>query len=376
MKNYLMTPGPTPVPPEVSRDESLPVIHHRTKEFGALFNEVIEGMKYVFQTKNDIIMLTSSGTGGMEASVSNLLSPGDKVVVINIGVFGERWGKIIKAFGLEPIEIKEEWGNAVDIKKVEAVLKKEPKVKAVFTTLTETSTGVVNDIKSLGEIVSKTQAILVVDAISGLGAQELKTDDWKVDVVVAGSQKGLMMPPGIAAVSVGERAWKLAENSKLPKFYFNFLAGRASIKKGQTPYTPAISLFMALRKSLEMIKKEGIDNVFARHQKLAKATRAGVKALGLEIFAHAPCDAVTSVKVPEGIDGEKLKETLRLEYGMAIAGGQKDLKGKIFRIAHLGYMEMFDTISVIAGLEIVLTKLGYKLELGKGIAAVEKEFLK
>ncbi len=371
-----MTPGPTPVPPEVSGDESLPIIHHRTKEFMELFHEVIEGMQYVFQTKNDIIMLNSSGTGGMEACVTNLLSPGDKVIAINTGVFGERWVKIIKAFGLEPIEIKEEWGKAVDVKRIEDILKKEPNIKAVFTTLTETSTGVVNDIKSLGQIVSKTSAVLVVDAISGLAAQELRTDKWKVDVVVTSSQKGLMMPPGLAPVSVSEKAWKLTETSKLPKFYFNFVKGRESSKKGQTPYTPAISLFVALRKSLEMIKKEGIDNVFARHQKLARATRAGVKALGLELFTKDPCDAVTSIKVPEGIDGEVLKEKMRLEYGIAIAGGQQNLKGKIFRIAHLGYMDIFDTIIAISGLEIVLTKLGYKIELGKGVAAAEEELLK
>ncbi|MFH1784581.1 MAG: alanine--glyoxylate aminotransferase family protein [bacterium] len=376
MKTYLMTPGPTPVPPEVAGEEAKPIIHHRTKEFKALFNEVIDGIKYVFQTKNDVIMLTSSGTGAMEACVSNLLSPGDKTLVLNIGVFAERWGKILKAYGLEPVEIKEEWGNAIDLKKVEEALKKEPKIKAVFTQLTETSTGVVNDIKAIAKIVKKTDAVLVVDAISGLGAQEFRMDDWDVDVAVTGSQKGLMIPPGLAAVALNDKAWKMVEQSKLPKFYFTLKAGRESLKKGQTPYTPAVSLFVALRKSLEMIKKEGLENVYGRHQKLARATRAAVKALGLELFAKSPCDAVTSVKVPEGVDGEALKEKMRLEYGIAIAGGQKDLKGKIFRIGHLGYMEMFDTISAIAGLEIVLKELGYNVELGKGVAAAQEEIAK
>ncbi len=377
MKQYLLTPGPTPVPPEVSLKSALPVIHHRTSEFSELFQRVLDNLQYLFETKNDVLVFASSGTGVMESCVVNLLSPDDKVLVLDTGVFGARWEKIIKSFGIEPVIIKEEWGNAVDVAKVKKALKENKDIKAVFTQLTETSTGVVNDIKSLGALVRDMDCVLVVDAISGLGAQEMKTDEWNVDVTVTGSQKGLMLPPGLAMVSVSAKAWAMIEKSKLPKFYWDYKAYRKAHKeKKQAPYTPAVTLIVAADEALQMIKKEGLQNILARHDKLARATRAGINALGLEIFAKEPCNAVTSVNVPDGVDGKLLVKKLRQEFGVSVAGGQQHLAGKIFRIAHLGYMDRFDTIVGLAALEMGLTELGYKVQLGKAVAASEEIFLK
>jgi len=376
MKKYLLTPGPTPVPPEVLAKEGLPVIHHRTSAFGKIFEEVNEGLKYVFQTKNDVLIFTSSGTGAMEGSITNLLSPQDKIIVSDTGKFGERWWKIAKAYGLEPVVIKENAGDSTDIQKIKKALSENPDARAVYATLTETSTGVVNDIKALGEIVSKTDAVLVVDAISGLGAQELRSDEWKVDVVVSGSQKGLMIPPGLAFASVSEKAWKLVENAKLPKFYFDWKQTRKSIPNKETPYTPAVSLIVALSESLKIIKAEGMENIWKRHQLLADATRAGIAAMGLKLLSKVPCNAVTAVLVPQGLSGSTIYKKMRDEYGVNIAAGQgEELKDKIIRIAHLGYMERFDIIIALSALEMCLIQLGYKLELGSAVSAAETVFL-
>ena len=368
MKKYLLTPGPTPVPSEVASKEGLPIIHHRTSAFGKIFEEVSDGLKYVFQTKNDVLIFASSGTGAMEGSIVNLLSPGDKLIVSDTGKFGERWWKIAKAYGLEPVIITEEPGSPTDIEKVKKALKENPGAKAVYTTLTETSTGVVNNIKTLGEIIAGTPAALVVDAISGLGAQEMLSDEWKVDVVVTGSQKGLMIPPGLAFASVSEKTWKLVDAAKLPKFYFDWKATRKSIASKETPYTPAVTLIVALGESLKIIKSEGIENIWKRHQLLADATRAGIKAMGLQLFSKAPCNAVTAVSVPQGLSGSVIYKKMRDDFGVNIAAGQGELKDKIFRIAHLGYMEKFDIIIALSALEMTLTQLGYKFEPGKSIA--------
>ena len=375
MKKYLLTPGPTPVPSEVASKEGLPIIHHRTSAFGKIFEEVSDGLKYVFQTKNDVLIFASSGTGAMEGSIVNLLSPGDKLIVSDTGKFGERWWKIAKAYGLEPVIITEEPGSPTDIEKVKKALKENPGAKAVYTTLTETSTGVVNNIKTLGEIIAGTPAALVVDAISGLGAQEMLSDEWKVDVVVTGSQKGLMIPPGLAFASVSEKTWKLVDAAKLPKFYFDWKATRKSIASKETPYTPAVTLIVALGESLKIIKSEGIENIWKRHQLLADATRAGIKAMGLQLFSKAPCNAVTAVSVPQGLSGSVIYKKMRDDFGVNIAAGQGELKDKIFRIAHLGYMEKFDIIIALSALEMTLTQLGYKFEPGKSIAEAEKVFL-
>lgn len=373
-KHYLLTPGPTPVPPEVALKEALPIIHHRTSEFAAIFKDVSEGLKYVFQTQNDVFMTSSSGTGTMESAVVNLLSAGDEVIVASCGNFGDRWAKICQVYGVTVHSVDVEWGKAVVCEDIEKALKANPKVKVVYTTFTETSTGIVNDIKAIGEIVSKTQAVLVVDAISGLVGQEFHMDDWKVDVTVSGSQKGFMLAPGLAFVSVSQKAWKLVEESKLPKFYFDYKKYKKSLVTSETPFTPPVSLIVALQEAIKMIKDHTIEQVWADCSLLAKASRAGMQAIGLELFAEKPCDVVTSAKVPEEIGG-KIVKILREKYGVSIAGGQAAVKGKIIRFAHMGYIGKADILVGFSCLEMVLKELGYKIELGKSVAAVQEVLL-
>lgn len=377
-KNYLLTPGPTPLPPEISETLSRPIIHHRTPQFQAILKEAHEGLKYVFQTKNEVFILASSGTGGMESAVINFLSAGDTVITVEAGKFGERWTEICRAYGINCEVMKVEWGKAVNPKDIEAKLKSaQGRIKAVFTTLCETSTGVATDIKAIGEVVKATEAILVVDAISGLGAIDLQADVWSCDVVVSGSQKGLMLPPGLGFISVGQKAWKLAETSKCPKYYFDLKAAKKAYASIDTPWTPAIGLVIALNEAIKIMKGEGLEKIFAWHHKMAEATRAAVTALGLELFVpDAFSDVVTAVKVPAGLDGEKLVKTMRDTYGVTIAGGQSEMKGKIFRFAHMGYIGEFDIITGISCLEKVLLQMGFKFELGAGVAAAERVFLK
>ncbi len=373
MKNYLLTPGPTPVPPESLTAMARPMIHHRTPQFQAILKETEEDLKYVFETKDPVLIFAASGTGAMEGTVCNLLSPGDKAIVVRAGKFGERWGELCTAYGIEFIPVDVEWGKAVEPQEIKKILDKESKIKAVYVTLCETSTGTATDIRKIAAITKDTQAVLVVDAISALGAVPLKTDEWGIDVVVSGSQKGLMIPPGLAFVSLNEKAWKLAEVSKLPKYYFNFKAYKKSIEKNDTPYTSAVNLIIGLNEALRIIRRDGLANVIARHKKHAQAVRSACNALGLELFApDAYSDAVTSVKVPEGIDGAKLVKTMRDKYGVAIAGGQAQLKGKIFRIATMGYITAADLKIGIETLETALAESGYKFEKGAGVKALEK----
>ena len=380
MKNYLLTPGPTPVLPEALQAMARPIIHHRTPQFQAILKEVEEHLKYVFQTKNDVLILAASGTGAMEAAVTNLLSPGDRVVVVRAGKFGERWAELCASYGVEVIPIDVEWGKSVNPGAIKEILKEdesrttnhERRIKAVYTTLCETSTGTSADIEKIARIVKDYQAVLVVDAISALAAVPLKTDEWGVDVVVSGSQKGLMIPPGLAFISLSQKAWELAKSSTLPKFYFNLSAYKKSIAKDDTPYTPAVNLIIGLNETLRAIKNEGLENVIARHRKHAHAVRNAVTAMGLELFApDAYSDAVTAVNVPDGIDGGKLVKTMRDKYGVAIAGGQAELKGKIFRIATMGYITAPDLKVCIATLETVLSETGYRFEKGAGVKALE-----
>lgn len=376
-KNYLLTPGPTPLPTEVCLSQARPIIHHRTPQFQAILKEAVEGLKYVFQTANDVFILTCSGTGAMEAAVVNLLSNQDTAITVEAGKFGERWTEICARYGVNTEVIKVEWGKAVLPDEIEARLEANPGIKAVFTTLCETSTGVTNDIEAIGKVVKKYNAVLVVDAISGLGAIDLKTDAWSVDVCVSGSQKGLMLPPGLGFISVSKKAWDKINVSKSPKYYFDLKTAKKALDKTDTPFTPAISLIIALNEALKMIKQDGLDSVFLRHRKMASAARKAMQALGLELFSpDAASDVVTAVKVPQGIDGEKLVKTMRDTYGVTIAGGQDEMKGKIIRIAHIGYIEEFDIIAGISCLEKVLKQLGYKFSLGIGVAAAEEEFLK
>ncbi|MDR1195648.1 MAG: alanine--glyoxylate aminotransferase family protein [Endomicrobium sp.] len=373
-KQYLLTPGPTPIPPEVALKEALPILHHRTNEFAAIYKDVAESLKYVFQTKNEVFLLAGSGTGAMEMAVTNILSPGDEVIVAGCGNFGDRWIKIAETYGVKVISASAPWGNVVKPAEIEKALKANPNIKAVYTTSTETSTGVVNDIKAIGEIVAKTNAVLVVDTISGLAGQEFKMDEWKVDVTVSGSQKGLMLAPGLAFISLSEKAWKLTETSKIPKFYFDIKKYKKSYATNETPFTPPVTLIVALQESLRLIKERGIENVWNDCKLLAKAARAGMQALGLELFGEVPCEVVTSAKVPEEIGG-KIVKTLREKYGVSIAGGQADLKGKIIRFAHMGYIGKADLLVGFACLEMVLVELGMKIEKGKAVAAAEEALL-
>ncbi|MDD4981267.1 MAG: alanine--glyoxylate aminotransferase family protein [Candidatus Omnitrophica bacterium] len=376
-KNYLLTPGPTPLPPQISEAMSRPIIHHRTPQFQAILKEATEGLRYVYQTKNDVFILASSGTGAMEAAVVNLLSCGDTALVIQGGKFGERWTEICKAYGINTEVIDVKWGRAVNPLDIQEKVKNNPAIKVVFTTLCETSTGVVNDIAAIGRIVKDTNALLVVDAISGLGAIDLKTDDWFCDIVVSGSQKGLMLPPGLGFISVSPKAFKLIESSKGSRYYLDLKKAKKALDKTDTPFTPAITLIIALNEALKMMKEDGLENIFARHKKMADAVRSAVLALGLKLFApEAGSDVVTAVCLPEGLDGEKLVKTMRDTYGVTIAGGQDSLKGKVCRIAHMGFIEEFDIITGISCLEKVLTQMGYKFTLGTGIRAAEETFLK
>lgn len=376
-KNYLLTPGPTPLPPEVCQAMARPIIHHRTPQFQQVLKEVSEGLKYVFQTQNDVYILASSGTGAMEAAVVNLLSAGDSALCVQGGKFGERWTELCQSYGIKAEVLDVPWGKAVTAKEIETRLKTNPQIKAVFTTLCETSTGVACDLEAIGKVVKETAAVLVVDAISGLGAIDLKTDAWFCDCVVSGSQKGLMLPPGLGFISLSAKAWKLVEQAKTGCYYFDLRQAKKALEKADTPFTPAVSLVVALQEALRMMKQDGLENIFLRHRKMADATRKAMQALGLELFAPTcASDVVTAVKVPQGIDGEKLVKTMRDSYGVTIAGGQAELKGKVFRIAHMGFIEEFDIIVAVSCLEKVLFQMGYKFELGQGVKAAEEEFLK
>lgn len=371
-KNYLMTPGPTPVPEDIRLEMAKPIIHHRTKEYQAIFKEATEGLKKIFKTSNDIYTFTSSGTGAMEASIVNVLSPGDKIIVVRGGKFGERFGEIAKAYGVEVIPIDVEWGTGPKPEVIKDALKKNPGVKGVYTTLCETSTATVFDIKTIGAIVKETEALFVVDTISGLGADDFENDSWGVDIAVCGSQKGLMIPPGLAFCSVSEKAWKAAEISKLPKFYFNFKKYKKAWLDADTPFTSAITLVIGLKKAVERINKQGINNVIAEHKAQANAFREACKAMGLQIFSKSPSCAVTGVCAPEGIDADNIIKLLKAEFGVTFAGGQEHLKGKIFRCAHMGGIDKEHTVESIRALEQALAKLGHKFKTGSGIAAAQK----
>ncbi|MDR1122423.1 MAG: alanine--glyoxylate aminotransferase family protein [Endomicrobium sp.] len=374
-KHYLLTPGPTPIPLEVALKEALPIFHHRTNEFVTIYKDIAEGLKYVFQTKNEVYTVASSGTGAMEIAVTNLLSLGDEIMVASCGNFGDRWIKIAEGYGVKVISVLVKWGKVVKPADIERVLKVNPNIKAVYVTLTETSTGVVNDIKVIGEIVSKTNAVLVVDAVSGLVGQEFRTDDWKVDVVISGSQKGLMLAPGLAFIVLSDKAWALAESSKIPKFYFDIKKYKKSYGVNETPFTPPVTLILALQESLRLIKERGLENMWNDYKLLAKAARAGMKALGLKLFGEAPCNVVTVACVPVEI-GCRIVKILREKYGVSIADGQGDLKGKIIRFAHMGYIGKVDLLVGFACLEMVFAELGVNIEKGKAVAAVEEELLK
>jgi aspartate aminotransferase-like enzyme len=376
-EKLLMTPGPTMVPPRVLEVMRRQIIHHRTKEFETIYDELEEDLKFVFQTKNMVLMFSSSGTGAMESAVVNLFSPGDKVLAISIGAFGDRFADIASTFGLNVQKLAVNWGEAVNAADVERILKEDVngEIKAILVTHNETSTGVTNDIEALGKLTKDTDRLLLVDAISSLGGLDLQMDNWGVDVVVTGSQKALMAPPGLAYAALSDKAWEAVEKSKLPKFYWDYKKYRKGLMKESEnpPYTPAISLLMAQAEALKMIKEDGLKNVYARHKKLALATQAGIKALGLELFPDPKVSSyiITAVKAPEGIDIAKVIKTMNLKYDIMITGGQKHLKGKIFRIGHCGYTDSLDLIKTFAALEYSLSEAGYKVEMGASVGAVQ-----
>ena len=338
----LLTPGPTPIPPETLHMESLPIIHHRTKEFANLFNESQENLKYVFQTKEKVFVLASSGTGAMECAAANLISPKDKAIVVACGAFGERWGKILTAYGANVVFIRSEWGTAVKPAELQKVLNENLDAKAIFCTHTDTSTAVACDVKGYGEVSSKTNAVLVVDAISGLGGQELYMDNLHLDVVVSASQKGLMAAPGLGFIALNGKAWKLVLESKSPRFYWDLRSIEKSYHQGQTPFTPAISLLRSINVSLKIIRKKGIETIWKETKELARFTKEYGKSLGLQIFPKDPCDVLTSFLVPQGMDGEVIVQDIVKKYNISIAGGQEKLMGKVVRIAHMGYIQKAD----------------------------------
>ncbi len=378
MKKYLLAPGPTAISPEVLLSMAQPILHHRAPEFVELLKRVKEDLKWLFQTQNDVLIIASTGTGGMEGSVANFLSPGDKALYVNGGKFGERWGKICKNYGVLSEEIKVEWGCVVKPADVAAALKKDPTIKAVFIQASETSTGVAHPVKEVAEIVRGYDGcLMVVDAISALGVFEVNTDAWGLDVVVSGSQKALGLPPGLAFVSVSEKAWRQADKATCPKFYFDFKKERDAIQKNQTAYTAAVSLIVGLEQSLKMMKEEGLEQTFARRAKMAKALTEAMAAIGLAPYPkESPSISVTAISAPEGYDGQEIYKNLRVNYGITAAGGQDHLKGKVFRISNMGYLDTFDTITAVAAIEMVLKGMGHPLKLGTGVGVAQEILLK
>lgn len=376
-KTYLLAPGPTPVPEAISLEMAAPMVHHRTPQFSKIFAEAANDAKYLFQTQQDVLILASTGTGGMESCITNLFSPGDKVLVVNGGKFGERWGKISESYGLEPVWINVEWGQAVDPKEVKAALDKDKDIRAILVQASETSTAVAHPIEALSKLTrGRDDILLVVDGITGVGVFPLPMDEWGIDAMITGSQKALELPPGLALVALSEKAWKFADHSKCPHFYFDLKKERKNLGNQTSAYTPAVSLVIGLRAVLKSLKEEGLDNVHKRHNRLARATRAATQALGLKMVApDAPADSLTGVFLPDGIDGGKFVKSLRDDFGVTMAGGQDQWKGKVVRIAHLGYVDTFDTIIAISAIEMALKKFGHAVELGKGVAAAQEILL-
>lgn len=371
LKSHLRIPGPTEVPEDALNAMATPMISHRGKQFEELFMQVTEGLKSIFLTEGDILIFPAAGTGGMEAAVVNLFSQGDRVMVISVGVFGDRFADICQVFGLDVVKLDFPWGTSADIQIVEDALKQDrtKQIKGVIITHNETSTGVMNDIKAISNIVKKHGALLILDAVSSLGAIELRTDEWGIDVVLTGSQKALMTPPGLALLSVSQKAWDAVNNSTLPCYYWDFKKVKSSAAKGQTPYTPAIPQLYALQKTIERILFEGLNNVFKRHMVLSSAFRSGIRALGLELFSAEGIESptVTAIKSPMGIDPNTIRNELKNQFGITTAGGQQHLKSKIFRVGHMGYIDTGDIIFTLAAFETVLSKFGIDFETGEGI---------
>mgnify|MGYP000026505818 CR=1 FL=1 len=377
-KLRLMIPGPTPLPPEVSAALARPMVGHRARDFAALTERLHGKLQQVMQTKNEVFILTSSGTGGLEAAIANTVNPGDKVLALVAGKFGERFRDLARTYGAEVVELQFPWGTPVDLDAVAEALRKHPDLKMVLATQNETSTGVVHDIRGLGYLTAQHAAVLAVDAVSGLGGIDLPADEWGVDILVTASQKALMTPPGLAMISLSAKAWALVDQCRAPRYYFSLPAAKKALAKWNTAYTPAVSLFFAQEAALDLILAEGLEQVFARHRLLGQAVREGVKALGLELLPApeaAASPVVTAVKSPDGIPADDLRKLLFDRYGVLFAGGQAALKGRIFRIAHMGYVDKLDVLTALGALELALNDLGYKVPLGSGVAAAQRVFL-
>jgi len=371
IKQRLFTPGPTDVPPEVLGEMSRPIFHHRTDRFKRMFGEVNAGLKKLLMTDNDVLTIAGSGTAGMEAAIACTVPRDKKVLVSNGGKFGERWVKVGKAYGLDVEEVELEWGTALQPELVAERLSGGD-YGAVVTVHSETSTGTACDLEAIGEVVAKTDAILIVDSITSAGALPLRTDAWHVDIVGAGSQKAFMLPPGLAFVSVSEKAWRNAEAIDPPLFYLDLKAHRDKVAENDTPWTPAVSLIRGLKVSLDMIHAVGIETVWARTAILAKATRAAAEALGMKVFSKQPSDSITAILLPESVTDKQFRGTLRDKYGCSVAGGQEMLKGKAFRISHMGYVDPLDTIGLVAAIEYTLADCGVDVKIGAGVSAAVK----
>lgn len=374
-KKRLMTPGPTQVPEAALLSLARQVTHHRTGEFKKTFADVLAGLKTVFQTSGDVIVLTSSGTGAMEAAMVNTVPRGGKAIVLEAGRFAQRWGEIGKAFGIDVVRHQVPWGEGVPPSDVEMLLEKHPDAVAVFGTLMESSTGVGHDIEGIAEVVRSSPALFVVDGISGVGVMECRTEQWGIDLLVVGSQKALMLPPGLAFVTVSARGWKQMESIKPQAFYFDLLQHRQKIKEGpDTPWTPAHTMIAALGENLKLILDEGMESIWKRARTLGRATRAGIEAIGLKLFAQRPAEGVTSVYLPDDVDGAAFLKRLETRFGIKVAGGQAQLKGKIFRIAHMGIIDELDILATLGAIELVLDEMGRPVELGAGMAAASQVF--
>jgi len=359
----LRIPGPTPCPREVLLSMTKQLINHRGKEFGEIMHQATDRLKDVFQTKEDVLLLTCSGTGGLQAAVVNTLSPGDKVLSVSNGVFAERFATIAEQFGAEVKRLQFEWGTVIELEKVRQALLADTAIKAVLITHNETSTGMTNDLASLSSAVKEFDKLLLIDAISSMSSIDLPVDAWQCDVVVSGSQKGWMIPPGLAMVSVSQKAWQAHSQARMPRFYFDLARAKSYLERRQTPWTPAVSTIYALAAALELMKQEGLPNIFARHARVAKVAREGVKSLGLSLFSDEAfaSNTVTAVRVPANVDVGQLRQVLRDEHSIILAGGQQKLEGKIFRIGHLGWVEESDMEEVIEALRAALPKVGYNI---------------